>query len=276
MTNREKKIVSLLEEGFSYETIKKMSDTHINMLYNRLVKEAAVYKVPSNKLKDVEKNLPPDATVEVTEEEDGEVEDINKYEVIEKLFGKPKKKMKTPISTLGMFEGEIGEKFVSKAQQGLFYAKCEEEGPKSKWCKMAKEFSDDTKDFKSLPKKVSKEEKIRHVEESILSLIRKNQGKVITKGDILQEAEPRTVPKTPTIKPGVKPERSTPYKPKHPTKPKAGTEVKPAEPKVMPDVKPERSTPYKPKHPTKPKAGDEGGLPEFLKFNSLNIKFRDE
>jgi helix-turn-helix protein len=42
MTNREKKIVSLLEEGFSYDTIKKMSDTHINMLYNRLVKEAVV------------------------------------------------------------------------------------------------------------------------------------------------------------------------------------------------------------------------------------------
>lgn len=30
MTNREKKIVTLLEEGFSYDTIKKMNDYHLN------------------------------------------------------------------------------------------------------------------------------------------------------------------------------------------------------------------------------------------------------
>jgi hypothetical protein len=35
--------------------------------------------------------------------------DINEDEVLEALFGKPKKKMKTPITTLGMFEGELKE-----------------------------------------------------------------------------------------------------------------------------------------------------------------------
>jgi hypothetical protein len=205
--------------------------------------------------------------------------DINEDEVLEALFGKPKKKMKTPITTLGMFEGEIKEKFKSKSQQKLFYAKCKEEGPKSKWCKMAKEFSDDTKDFKSLPEKVSEEEKVRKIEESIVSLIKKSQGKVITKKDILSE-EPKIAPAQPKVDPGTKPERLTPYRPKpggYP-KPKAGTEVKPAQPKVDPGTKPERLTPYRPKpggYP-KPKAGDEGRLPEFLKFNNLNIKFRDE
>jgi len=341
MTNREKKIVSLLEEGFSYDTIKKMSDTHINMLYNKLVKEeetSTVQKTTYSKqdiqsmknksggLKVNNGTVTPndDGSVTVTQEMgesdkdlDNSVEkesgydpyagnsvgnddgpssndgdnnspdgmgideeffgDINEDEVLEALFGKPK--MKTPITTLGMFEGEIKEKFKSKSQQKLFYAKCKEEGPKSKWCKMAKEFSDDTKDFKSLPEKVSEEEKIRQIEESIVSLIKKSQGKVITKKDILSE-EPKIAPAQPKVDPGTKPERLTPYRPKpggYP-KPKAGTEVKPAQPKVDPGTKPERLTPYRPKpggYP-KPKAGDEGRLPEFLKFNNLNIKFRDE
>jgi hypothetical protein len=337
MKNKEQKIVRLLEEGFSYETIKKMNDYHINKIYKKFVNEAVI-KVPADKFKDIEGELPDDATVEVTEDDvdnihpfdgqqtqdpkqvgpstndgddnyqDGMANEefygsIDEDAVMEELFGKPK--MKTPITTLGMFEGEVDEKFESKSQQRLFYAKCEEEGPKSKWCKMAKEFSDDTKDFDSLPEKVnegtkcwkgyekkgmktmfgkrvpncvkkeSKEEKVRQIEESILSLINKSQGKMFTKKDILEQG-PSIAPVKPTVKPGIRPERGTPYKPKHSPKPKAGTEVKPARPTVKPGVRPERGTPYKPKHSPKPKAGEEQGLPEFLKFNNLNIKFRDE
>ena len=108
-----------------------------------------------------------------------------------------------------------------------------------------------------------------------VSLIKKSQGKMLTKKDVLSE-QPKIAPAEPTVKPGVKPKRGTPYKPKHSPKPKAGTEVKPARPTVKPGVRPERGTPYKPKHSPKPKAGEEQGLPEFLKFNNLNIKFRDE
>jgi len=296
MKNKEHKIVRLLDEGFSYDTIKKMNDYHLNKIYKKLVNEeetSTVQKTTYSKsevqqMKDksgglnVNGTVTPndDGSVTVTQEmgeedsaaldkmanldpnedpnpegnEDGPsdnmnandgmgiFEDINEEEVLEALFGKPK--MKTPITTLGMFEGEVEEKFESKSQQKLFYAKCEEEGPKSKWCKMAKEFSDDTKDFDSLPekKKESKEEKIRQIEESIVSLIKKTKGKMFTKGDILSE-QPSIAPARPTVKPG---------------------------------VKPERGTPYKPKHSPKPKAGEERGLPEFLKFSNLNIQFRDE
>jgi len=328
MTNREKKIVSLLEEGFSYHTIKKMSDTHINMLYNRLVKEAVV-RVPINKYDEIKDKVGDGDTIEVTEDdaaldkiagidpnedpnpegnEDGPSDnmnandgmsidedffgDINEDEVLEALFGKPKKKMKTPITTLGMFEGEIEEKSVSKQQQkimGLALSVKRGETPKSEVSKEVLDMVDsmtekELEDFastkhKGLPKKVSEEEKIRQIEESIVSLIKKSQGKVITKKDILSE-EPKIAPAQPKVDPGTKPERLTPYRPKpggYP-KPKAGTEVKPAQPKVDPGTKPERLTPYRPKpggYP-KPKAGDEGRLPEFLKFNNLNIKFRDE
>jgi hypothetical protein len=214
--------------------------------------------------------------------------DINEDEVLETLFGKPKKKMKTPITTLGMFEGEIEEKSVSKQQQkimGLALSVKRGETPKSEVSKEVLDMVDsmtekELEDFastkhKGLPKKVSEEEKIRQIEESIVSLIKKTKGKVITKKDLLEE-QPNIAPAKPTVKPGVKPERGSPYKPKHSPKPKAGTEVKPARPTVKPGVKPERGSPYKPKHSPKPKAGDEGRLPEFLTFNNLNIKFRDE
>ncbi len=36
MKNKEQKIVRLLEEGFSYETIKKMSNLHINKIWESL------------------------------------------------------------------------------------------------------------------------------------------------------------------------------------------------------------------------------------------------
>ena len=49
----------------------------------------------------------------------------------------------------------INEKFASKAQQRYFYAKCDDASNKEErgWCDMAKEFSDDTPNFKNLPEK---------------------------------------------------------------------------------------------------------------------------
>ena len=273
MTNREKKIVSLLEEGFSYDTIKKMSDTHINMLYNRLVKEAVV-RVAADKYDEIKDKLSDTDTVEVTEDdaaldkiagidpnedpnpegnEDGPSDnmnandgmsideeffgDINEDEVLEALFGKPK--MKTPITTLGMFESKK-EKYnpwaVCTSSLGL-EGKKREDYTKDE----SKKFERCVKDVK---KQEQKEEKVRQIEESIVSLIKKSQGKVITKKDILSE-EPKIAPAQPKVDPGTKPERFSPYRTKPGSNPK-------------------------------PKAGDEGGLPEFLKFNNLNIKFRDE
>ena len=59
-------------------------------------------------------------------------------------------------SMMGMAESEINEKFESKAQQGLFWARCNKCSSKNcKWCKMAKEFSDSTskKQYKDRPEK---------------------------------------------------------------------------------------------------------------------------
>lgn len=373
MKNKEKKIVRLLEEGFSYETIKKMSNQHIDKIFKSIIKEAMV-SVTADKFDEIKDKLGPDDKVEVTEDDIdnvkpfkgkqtqnpkqvgpstndgddnyqdgmGEIDEaFDEDEIIDLLFGPKKKwdrssesraekaakkdikphyfksgdpnefdvessaeyaigledpsfmmyegKKKTPPTTLGMFEGEISEKSVSQQQQklmGLALSVKRGETPKSGVSKKVLDIVNsmtekELEDFastkhKGLPKKKeTKEEKVRQIEESIVSLIKKSQGKMITKGDLLSE-QPSIAPSKPTVKPGVKPERGTPYKPKHSPKPKAGTEVKPARPTVKPGTKPERGTPYQPKHSPKPKAGTESGLPEFLKFNNLNIQFRDE
>jgi len=320
MKNKEQKIVRLLEEGFSYETIKKMSNLHINKIYESIeeaqtttVEKTTYSKSEIDKMKrdsgglSVDGTVTPndDGSVTVTQQMEEEIDDTNALgklsmqtatgqemphdaddmapdgmdddsdnnrkmmaneefygnidedSVIEELFGGSKKKMKTPITTLGMFE-ETNEG--TKCWKGY-----EKKGMKTMFGKRVP----------NCVKKESKEEKVRQIEENIVSLIKKTKGKVITKKDILEE-QPNVAPVKPSIKPGVKPERGNPYKPKHSPKPKAGTEVKPAKPTVKPGVKPERGNPYKPKHSPKPKAGEDTGVPEFLKFNNLNIKFRDE
>jgi hypothetical protein len=62
-------------------------------------------------------------------------------------------------------EGVIKEKFESKAQQGLFWARCNKCSSKDcKWCKMAKEFSDSTskKQYKNMPEKKHPEKTVKY------------------------------------------------------------------------------------------------------------------
>jgi len=215
-TNNFKKL-HLLSEGLSNDVLNHFSDNQIDALYNRFVKEA-VYNVKDPE--DAPKDLGPDDIVNIEEDEvEGEPN-----EELKKAKKKYDKTMKTPITTLGMFEEE------------------------------------------------DIEDKVRQIEESIVSLIKKNKGTMYTKEDILNE-QPDIAPAKPVTKPGIgKP--STPYKPKHSPKPKAGTEIAPAKPTTKPGIS-KPGTPYKPKHSPKPKAGKESGLPEFLKFHNLKITFKD-
>lgn len=67
-------------------------------------------------------------------------------------------------SMMGMAESNLNEKFDSKAQQGLFWARCNKcSDKKCKWCKMAKELSDSTskKDYKKMPEKIHPEKTVK-------------------------------------------------------------------------------------------------------------------
>jgi hypothetical protein len=64
-----------------------------------------------------------------------------------------------------MKEGEIAEKFESKAQQGLFWARCNKcKDDDCKWCKMAKEFSKSTskKQYEKMPEKKHPEKTVKY------------------------------------------------------------------------------------------------------------------
>jgi hypothetical protein len=99
---------------------------------------------------------------------------------------------------MGMFESEISEKFESKAQQGLFWSKCNNSKGKTKekWCKMAKEFSDSTskKQYKNMPEKKHPEKTVKrtnenfekYLEDKIVNMLDEYVNPTITKGQMLK------------------------------------------------------------------------------------------
>ena len=87
-------------------------------------------------------------------------------------------------SMMGMAESEINEKFESKAQQGLFWARCNKCSSKNcKWCKMAKEFSDSTskKQYKKRPEKKHPEKTVKTKKEKANENFQKFLEEKITK-----------------------------------------------------------------------------------------------
>ena len=82
----------------------------------------------------------------------------------------------------------LEEKFESKSQQRLFYARCGNGKTKTekKWCKWAKEFSKET-NYETTPEKKEKNESDeKFIEESIVRLIEKNISPKMSKGDLIR------------------------------------------------------------------------------------------
>ena len=161
--------------------------------------------------------------------------------------GKKKKKKSKKIDTsiirpafytLGMFEENSEYAICMDSIQGKY-------GPKKTWKKNAE------KKFDACVTSVSKQikerkENVRKIEESIVSLIKNTNKPSMTKKDLINMVE------------------QTP-----------GTKEAPV--KTPTRTKPKRKNPYQPKHKPAPKAKvEDKDLPEFLKFNNLNISFKDE
>lgn len=309
--NIEKKILRLLEHGFNTSTLADLKPNQIEALYNRLVEvkeennEAEILLDPKNpadmKMAQEKGIATADGKIKtpMSEVDDTETEDIA-LAVSEK----------DPQLGLAMSD-DLQEKFESKKQQKYFFAKCGDGKTKEqkKWCKMAKEFADSTKNFSKLPEKKDEtnEEfsfkdylgKVGSVvasniakeipntlkptfegklEESIMKMVNKHITPKMTKKDFIKtimEAEKESPVIEPQIKPDVKPERQipqTPYQPKHKPAPKA--KEKEIEIPVKPDVKPERQTPqtpYQPKHKPAPKAED---IPQWITFDAIGINLK--
>ena len=227
------KVKFLLENGISKTTISKMTESQINVLTERFKKskkeesKEQVTKTtepakeivtigtqggdlpnnPTGKGYKIEKK--PDGTTKATPMESEVTEDATIDDTLNQdEFGGNKpvnynnpEDYGTDNSTDpdgkndGMpTEGVIKEKFESKAQQGLFWARCNKCSSKNcKWCKMAKEFSDSTskKQYKDMPEKKNPEKTVKKTNEGtqeywenkILTMLEEEKKKKKTSND---------------------------------------------------------------------------------------------
>ena len=181
-------------------------------------------------------------------------------------------------SMVGQTESEIKEKFESKAQQKLFWAKCGEGKTKEqkKWCKLAREFSDSTskKQFKKMPEKIHPEKTVKvekkENKESYLDMVGKAMNKNMSNkiSDIKPSLkfESRLQSKIENlVERHVSPKiskRDLLETIKNMSINEAGKEVEtPVKPGVDTPSKPKPGTPYQPKHQPAPKAGKEVETP---------------
>jgi hypothetical protein len=300
----DKKIMELLNHGFSTSLLSTLNERQVDSLYQRL---------EESKKESKEQVTTSATTVQIVGPKGGTTTIGGKPVTLTPTSGgmaiKAESEVKEESDTdlaLEVQSQEVSEKFESKKQQKYFWYKCGDGKTKEqkKWCKMAKEFSDSTKNFSKLPEKKKKEtnedysdilantfqknmsDKIGKItpsvkfaesslENKISTLVEKHLPPKMNKRDLMNiiiEAEKEVeVP----VKPDVKPERprpQTPYQPKHKPAPKAGERE--VETPVKPDVKPERpkpQTPYQPKHKPAPKAED---VPQWLTFGAIGINLK--
>jgi hypothetical protein len=232
-----KNIMFLVENGLSTNVISKLTDNQVKVLVEKFKKEAkeqvdqvtepakTSYKIkgpgelpPNPKGYQVKKN--PDGTVtatpmenEIKEDETDDVTSSNAQGNVElqKYTGQEAPHMANDMapdgmdddsdnnrSNMGMAESEITEKFESKAQQGLFWARCNKCSSKDcKWCKMAKEFSDSTskKQYKNMPEKKHPEKTVKKntnenfkkfLEKKISEMVDNNIDAKMSKKDLIE------------------------------------------------------------------------------------------
>ena len=209
MKHMNPKIVKLLHEGFSMDTLEKLNSKQLSALYERVSKKetkeattktitSTVYSPDEAKGKSFQgtTTVKPDGSVEVTKE--GEFTEGEQEDVANVNKGEDNQDPIQKQGPDGMDEDYISEKAVSKQQQkimGLALSVKRGDTPKSKVTKqvqkMAKEMSKkELEDFastkhKGLPKKVEEKNDVEKLEESILRIIENHLPPHTTKGELL-------------------------------------------------------------------------------------------
>ena len=189
-----KYVTVLLENGIHFSTISKMTGNQVKVLAEKFeAKEAVTQKVSQTitTLDDTDlskgmavPNDPATGGVEIRKQPG-----TNKVQVVTGAKG--------PAVEGEMSEEKgLDEKFESRSQQKLFFAKCGNGKTKEqkKWCRMRDEFARGTskKDQKNMPEKVKKEGYEKYLEDRIVEMIEKHIEPRMTKGDILRTISERT------------------------------------------------------------------------------------
>ena len=313
MSNIGAKIEKLVSNGFTYNTLRGLNESQIGLLYSRLVEaqtstttsttysgsEVSAMKqkgqsIPGGK----SMSLNPDGGITVQNEGDDSEEEYYSTKVSGQSssndeYQTPDDGMDDDLSPKNndrkmVGETEVTEKFQSKAQQKLFWAKCENsrtEKAKKKWCKWAKEFSDDT-DFSKLPEKKKKD--VKELEENLTKLVERHIPEHITKAKLMEmlEGSTKSAPaptKVPTVKPGEKvkqPGKKNPFKIEPSQKPNPKEEMTEAgvgapaptkapvkTPTKTPSKAPGKKNPFKIEPAQKPNPKAKG--PKWLSYNTF-------
>ena len=180
-------VLNLLSHGFKFDTVARLNEAQVRILSEKISKEESKeqiikkmttsYEIPAQTAKTtgadiggVNIKVEPSGVVKATEIGEDDTLDV----------------VSDPDATkdgMGIFE-----KFESKSQQRLFYARCGNGKTKTekKWCKWAKESSKET-NYETTPEKKEKNESNeKFIEESIIRLIEKNINPKMSKGDLIR------------------------------------------------------------------------------------------
>lgn len=177
-TNKYIKI--LLDNGLSVKTIAKLNESQMKVLVEKF-----------NRLETKEQATTPQNTTPITKPTTSYLVKPNAKTMVNgvEVDTTGGKTVITPLKETG----ETTERFKSTAQQKFFWNKCTKSGDKkSKWCKWADEFQQDTKD-KKLPKKLHPEKKVKvktegyekFLEDSIVEMVDKYVNPAMTKSKLI-------------------------------------------------------------------------------------------
>jgi hypothetical protein len=293
-TKRDIKI--LFENGLTFSTIKNLTPNQVKVLVEKFTKkgETKEQTAPQNTTV-VSKPQQPSYLVK-----DNSKTVVNGVEV-DTTGGKT---VLTPLKEIGE-ETEVKEKFESRAQQKLFFAKCGNGKTKEqkKWCKLRDEFASSTtkKDYKKMPEKLHPEKTVpvkkrkslkeeeyeKFLENRIVSLIERHVDPEMTKGELIQTIMEKVNKSENFVLKN--PPKNTMFQPKGKMKTPIGklssisgemkemygTETAPT-PVKKPGTKeksPGKKNPFEPKHNPKPKAG-KSNIPSWLSWNKLGVKLK--
>jgi len=232
-----KDIVYLIENGLHVKTLSKMSVPQIRVLVEKFKNSKEETKeietVTSTKIiatpEEAKKGIPIQGKTMAKELPDGRLE-FSETEFTEsvEVDSDPNKVTQTqdPIQVgpgtddgdndnndgMPTNEGELREKFESKAQQNFFWGKCHTTKgvQKQKWCQLAREFSNDTtkKDYKKMPKKLHPEKTVKvkksektetiekFLEKKISEMVESKIQAKMSKKDLIAAVKKKKEPKT--------------------------------------------------------------------------------
>lgn len=164
--NLNNKIGFLLDTGFTPEFVSKLNENKINLLFEKMSKKEILEAITMVSKDDASTQQKLKTSKQPFQIYEKELEEDEFYTDISGIDQDPIQKSSPdyPGSDRGT-TSSLDEKFESKAQQGLFWARCNKcKTDDCKWCKMAKEFSKSTskKQYKDMPEKKHPEKVVKY------------------------------------------------------------------------------------------------------------------